>query len=157
MQPAAILPVQEFPLTQNGKLDREALAQSIATPEAAPQPAPALANQSLNTLAKIWQQVLGSSQPVSAAANFFDLGGDSLQLIEVHSELHRIGITNVTIIDLFAHPNLQDLAKYLETATLHLPQSQISSCQSMEQSAALRRAKRELLKQRFVPESTHVN
>jgi hypothetical protein len=45
--------------------------------------------------------------------NFFDLGGHSLLLIEVHSRLESIFEPAASVVDMFEYPTISTLAKYL--------------------------------------------
>ncbi len=77
MIPAAYVPLDAFPLTPNGKVNRKALpAPAVHSAESvkATQP-PTTPTETL--IAGIWQEVL-KVQQVSVFDNFFDLGGHSL-------------------------------------------------------------------------------
>jgi amino acid adenylation domain-containing protein len=86
MVPATYVRLDALPRTPNGKVDRNALpAPEGARPDLergflAPR------NPLEERLAKIWQTVLGVER-VGARDNFFDLGGHSLLLMPVISEL----------------------------------------------------------------------
>jgi hypothetical protein len=45
------------------------------------------------------------------------LGGDSLQVIEVHSELQKLFPSDVTVMDLFEHTTVAQIAKRLSGTT----------------------------------------
>src|SRR5262249_25957325 len=86
MVPTAFMKVDALPLDRNGKVRRQAL----------PAPERAAFNPDGDyvtphtylekTIATIWEQVLGLDK-VGANQNFFDLGGDSLLILQVHSKL----------------------------------------------------------------------
>jgi amino acid adenylation domain-containing protein len=91
MVPSRFVPLKEFPLTPNGKIDRRALP---APPAAQPAPAnsagPQTAMQRL--LAEVWRGALGV-EGVGLHDNFFDLGGHSLLSMQVIRELYeRTGV-----------------------------------------------------------------
>jgi amino acid adenylation domain-containing protein len=103
MVPAAFVRLDAFPVTFNGKLDREAL--------------PAMADQNLGhsafeppqgvveaAVARIWAEVL-RVQRVVRRDSFFGLGGDSLLMIRAMSRLRREGYV-VEAADFFAAPDL---------------------------------------------------
>ncbi len=72
MVPSAIVSLQEFPLTLNGKVDRKALpapTRERQTDEEIVPPRTPLERR----LAEIWKRVLGVSQ-IGVTDNFFDLG-----------------------------------------------------------------------------------
>ncbi|MBL1080366.1 hypothetical protein JK358_38835, partial [Nocardia sp. 2] len=79
MVPAAIMLLDQLPLTINGKLDKKALP----TPEytsGTPYRAPSTPAE--QALAEIFQRVL-SIERVGADDSFFDLGGNSLSAMRV--------------------------------------------------------------------------
>jgi hypothetical protein len=45
--------------------------------------------------------------------NFFDLGGQSLLMIQVHSKLQEVLNKNLTVIELFQYPTIHALAGYV--------------------------------------------
>ncbi|MGB3544142.1 MAG: condensation domain-containing protein, partial [Rubrivirga sp.] len=105
--------VDEWPLTPNGKTDRQALRQRAqdaeVRDEGQPYQPPADAAEQL--LADVWQQVLGR-QALSVEANFFQLGGDSIKAIQIASRCYRSGY-HLHIRDLFAQPTIRSLAPLL--------------------------------------------
>lgn len=82
--PSAIVPMASFPLTGNGKLDRNALPP----PEGARTPPPGLPPRSPLELeiARIWEELLGISSP-GVRADFFELGGHSLLVVRLLGQL----------------------------------------------------------------------
>jgi amino acid adenylation domain-containing protein/FkbM family methyltransferase len=112
MVPSAFVMLDELPLTRNGKVNREALpAPEAARPElganfAAPQ------TRIERALAVIWQQALGVER-VGVNDNFFDLGGHSLLMVQVHSRMREVLDSKVSMIEMFQHPTISALAKRL--------------------------------------------
>ena len=104
--PSALIVLPELPLNANGKVDRSRLPPPASGPVLAP------ANQTEQALADIWRRVLGVAE-ISRDANFFDLGGTSLQLIEAHAEIQRSLTPNVGLMDLFRDPSIGALAARL--------------------------------------------
>jgi amino acid adenylation domain-containing protein len=85
MVPGSYVWLRAMPMTSNGKLDRKALlapgrAQRRSSAERAPE------TGIEQELARIWEDVLGSAPP-SVSADFFDLGGDSLALLNLLTTL----------------------------------------------------------------------
>ncbi|RBL65887.1 hypothetical protein C3E98_040535, partial [Pseudomonas sp. MWU13-2625] len=76
MVPSDIVPIAEFPLNANGKLDRPALL--ALEPAAAPDDARLDATPIQLELVRIWRYVL-DNPAVDLTGRFFDYGGDSLQ------------------------------------------------------------------------------
>ena len=108
MIPSAFIELAAFPLTPNGKLDRKALP----TPEKLLAQESYVAPRNLleQEMATIWQEVL-QQEKVSVMANFFELGGHSLLAIQLVSNIKNTLELNITILDLFKHPTIADLAQ----------------------------------------------
>ncbi|WP_422766135.1 amino acid adenylation domain-containing protein [Pseudomonas hefeiensis] len=98
--------LEKMPVSPNGKLERKALpkADISASPKAYIAPVTALEQ----TLAAIWQSVLGREQ-VGVGDNFFELGGDSIISIQMVSRARQAGI-HFSPKDLFIHQTIQGLA-----------------------------------------------
>lgn len=61
---------------------------------------------------RLWSQLLGVAD-VPLDTPFFDLGGNSLLLFGVLSDLKKLGWTHLDMTDLFAHPTIRSLSKQL--------------------------------------------
>ncbi len=109
MVPAAIVTLERFPLTPNGKVDRKAL------------PAPARAALEFGAtsavtrdlldvqLIKLWEKVL-NVRPVGLRDNFFDLGGNSLGAVRLFSEMRKMFGRSFPLSVLFQAPTVEKLA-----------------------------------------------
>lgn len=111
MVPTAIVTLPAFPLTPNGKVDRNAMPEpdltSLATREyAAPKGHVEMA------LAEIWQQLLGVSR-VGRTDHFFELGGHSLLALRLIEGINATLGVEFALRDLFANPVLSQMAKQL--------------------------------------------
>ena len=112
MVPSLLIPMDAFPLTANGKIDRKALPiPKIA--EKSKQP-PQTEMEKL--IAEIWQDELALSD-VSRNDNFFYLGGDSLIGLRVASRIKQRIDVKVDIAEIFSMPILQDFCAELEKRT----------------------------------------
>jgi amino acid adenylation domain-containing protein len=113
MIPSAFEFLSALPRTPNGKLDRGALP-SPHRRAAAPNPADAVpASDMEQVVASVWRQVLGMEH-IGLDENFFDLGGDSLLLIKLLSQLREKVSPNIATIDLFRYPKIRLLAAFLD-------------------------------------------
>ena len=118
--PSAIVPLDTFPLTDNGKIDRRRLPapseiKSIGSAEtAAPRDAVEL------QLAALWEQVLGTSA-VGIRDNFFDLGGHSLLALRMFSAIERVFRKRLPLALLFQAPTIERLAAVLRDEGCSLP------------------------------------
>lgn len=98
MVPAIVVPLAAFPLNPSGKIDMAALPDpfmgsgSGSTPgqeqgaAAAAAAYVAPANQVEGVLQRIWTENLRLGQPISTAADYFVMGGTSLQVSPVTSK-----------------------------------------------------------------------
>jgi acyl-coenzyme A synthetase/AMP-(fatty) acid ligase/acyl carrier protein len=140
MVPAAFVTLASIPLTSNGKVDRAALPAPVAADGAGSAARPASAADDLEEkIALIWRGVLNRNE-VGARENFFDLGGDSLRLIEVHSRLRKELGVKLPITDLFEYPTIEALVRRLRPAP--------EPATPADDAAARARRQRELLAQR---------
>ena len=64
------------------------------------------------TVAAIWQELFDNPR-VSLEANFFDLGGHSLLLVQAHRKLQQALGRNLPIVTLLQHPTVRALARQL--------------------------------------------
>jgi Phosphopantetheine attachment site/AMP-binding enzyme C-terminal domain len=113
MIPATFTLLEELPLSPTGKVDRSKLPRPRTDP---PPGAAQLAagNETETMLLEIWRRVLGTGA-VGLNDNFFDLGGTSLQLIQVHATIASVMDSDLTIVDLFQYPRISALAARLAT------------------------------------------
>jgi amino acid adenylation domain-containing protein len=130
MIPSLFVSLDSFPLSTNGKTDRAALAQLEIQTKTAPQEFPQ--NGVEHTVAELWQRILDVPH-VGLDDNFFDLGGDSLLLVAVHSNLQKALHAEIPVTDLFEYTTVRKLAA-------HLGKKQPSSA---DLSDAQQRAKRQ--------------
>ena len=107
MIPGAIVIVDAFPLTPNGKLDRNALPrpdrEGSASETYEPPRTPAE-----ETMAKIWADVL-KVERVGVHDNFFDLGGHSLLATKVISRVRATFHIDLPLRSLFQAPTVAGL------------------------------------------------
>jgi amino acid adenylation domain-containing protein len=114
MVPWALVPLDAFPLTPSGKLDRRNLPAPEAVRRLGAEPAP-LRGPVEEVLAGIWAEVLGVER-VGADDNFFELGGHSLLATRVMSRLRSAFDIAMPLRALFEASTLADLAAQVETA-----------------------------------------
>jgi amino acid adenylation domain-containing protein len=109
--PSAITLLPAMPLTAAGKVDRAALpAPGRATPGRAIDDAPSADLERL--VLAIWKEVLGVPR-IGIDDNFFEIGGNSLAIIDVRLRLTRALGRPVLVVDLFRFPTVRGLAAHL--------------------------------------------
>jgi amino acid adenylation domain-containing protein len=110
MIPSTFVTLQAWPLTRHGKIDRRALpAPDAGEHQAEFRPPETEVEQ---VLAGIWAQVLGLAS-VGTRDNFFDLGGHSLLLAKVQTQLTEAFGLDLPVMDLFRYPTIRSLAAYI--------------------------------------------
>ena len=113
MVPAAVVVLDRLPISPNGKLDRQALPapERDRSDVTFVPPRSDLERQ----IAALWAEVLGVGA-VGLADNFFDLGGHSLLLVQVHRRLREQLGLDVSIVELFQFPTIESLARHVTSA-----------------------------------------
>ena len=109
MIPSRFVMLDSFPLTPNGKVDRNALsAMEDSLPE---QKTTVVAPR--NTLEKqlsdAWKKLL-NLQDVGITENFFALGGHSLLAVQLMAEIKKVTGQQVPVLTLFQSPTIEQLA-----------------------------------------------
>lgn len=110
MVPAAVMVLDEIPLSPNGKLDRKAL------------PAPALQTKQFRApaspveeiVAGVFAEVLGIDRALGADDDFFELGGNSLVATRVAARIGTALDANVPVAMIFEAPTVAKLAVRVE-------------------------------------------
>jgi amino acid adenylation domain-containing protein len=114
MVPAAFVVLPAWPLTPNGKIDREALpppAEWSAGPASREKVA---LNPTEQTIAQIWSEILGRRE-IGPHVNFFELGGHSLFAARVVSRLNHALEAGFSVRALFDHPTVAELARLVDS------------------------------------------
>jgi len=112
MVPAKFALVDLLPLTPNGKLDRDALPEPIPAIQEPGKEFAGPGSEIEKDLSLIWTQVL-NLEKVSITSNFFQLGGDSINAIQVISRAKKQGI-RLSLKHLYQYQNIAELAAAAE-------------------------------------------
>ncbi len=91
MVPAAFVPLDAFPLTPNGKIDRRALPAPDWSGNGRSSLYVAPRTPEEQTMARIWAEVLRLEQ-VGVNDNLFELGADSLHVFQIAARANKAGI-----------------------------------------------------------------
>jgi MGT family glycosyltransferase len=108
MIPSKWMLVEKWPLTFNNKIDKNALPD----PELEWQEPAGDDNSIEGKLKNIWRRLLGISS-IDVSDHFFDIGGDSLQLIKLRFEISTHFQIELPAVDLFRHLTIRELAELL--------------------------------------------
>lgn len=96
------------PATEMRRAARPELVHAVGQ---APSTAPASAQEAEQIFSRIWAQLLGVAT-VGVDDNFFDLGGDSILVIDVIAHAREEGF-ELTPVAIFEHPTVRALARHL--------------------------------------------
>ncbi len=131
MVPDAIVQLESWPLTANGKLDRRGLPDPQPPAQDSYQPPQGRVEE---ILAAVWAEVLGVER-VGRHDSFFALGGDSILSLKVVARARRHGLM-LAPKQLFQQLSLQALAQQIErsddTGDVAVPPNRIpAGCQAI--------------------------
>jgi amino acid adenylation domain-containing protein len=112
MLPSHFVPMPEFPLTPSGKVDRRKLLSqgAIHAPTVESMVSPRTGIE--RAIAAVWRELLGIND-LGLHDNFFDVGGHSLLVVQMHDKLQQSLNMALSITDLFQYPSIASLAEYL--------------------------------------------
>jgi thioesterase domain-containing protein/acyl carrier protein len=110
--PAAIVVLEDLPLTVNGKLDYRALPAPDYQGGRGYQPP---VNEVEETLAGIYGEILGLDR-VGVEDSFFDLGGDSLSAMRLITAINTTMEADLSVRTLFQAPTVRSLSQQLGKA-----------------------------------------
>ncbi|MCP4146699.1 MAG: amino acid adenylation domain-containing protein, partial [bacterium] len=154
MIPSYFVPLEKFPLTPNGKIDRKALPEPgdgarIAKEYQAPT------NEIEEKLVEIWQDVLGLEK-IGITDNFFEIGGHSLKAINIIAKIMRTFQVELLLTTLFKKPFIKDLAQNISTSeTAHF--TAIENIEKKDYYPVSAAQKRMFALNRFAPDSVNYN
>jgi amino acid adenylation domain-containing protein/non-ribosomal peptide synthase protein (TIGR01720 family) len=124
MLPAWFVPLENLPLTANGKVDRKALP-SLQELKQHRDAAPALpGNDMEERVAGAWKAVLGLDT-IDIHENFFSLGGDSIKAIQIAAHLHNNGLCLETQTILH-FPTVAQQAMEVKSVERSIPQEPVT-------------------------------
>jgi acyl carrier protein len=114
MVPSAFVLMEALPLTPNGKVDRKALpAPERPRSESATHQPPN--NDVERAIVSVLHELLGASD-TGVDDNFFDLGANSLMMVQASVRLRSLLGRPVPLVRMFQHPTARALAAALGTA-----------------------------------------
>ena len=123
MIPAALIELEQLPLSPAGKIDRQALPKpesferSVELGQESPQ------DQLEVQLTRIWEQLLGCR--VGLLDDFFELGGHSLMAVRLFVEMEKVFGRTLPLATLFAAPTIEQLASVLRRQGWQAPYSSL--------------------------------
>jgi acyl carrier protein len=115
MVPAGYLRVDRLPLLPSGKVNRGALASSLAIGLREEAELVEPRNETETKLAEIWKELLQVEEE-GIEQNFFELGGHSLLALQVTARIRRTFDVELPVKNVFEAPTIAGLAVELEKA-----------------------------------------
>ncbi|MBW4564787.1 MAG: amino acid adenylation domain-containing protein [Mojavia pulchra JT2-VF2] len=112
MVPSAVVELQKLPLSPNGKIDRRALPVPEIQRLDLKQTYEAPNSEIERAIAKVWQEIL-HLEKVGINDNFFDLGGNSLLMVQVNHKFRENLHCDISVVEMFQNPTIKSLAKYI--------------------------------------------
>ncbi|MBD9358030.1 non-ribosomal peptide synthetase/type I polyketide synthase [Methylomonas albis] len=143
MVPAVIVPLTEMPLTSHGKVDRLALpVPDRSRPDRAEDFMPP-GNDIERQIAAVWQEILQLDN-VGIRDNFFDIGGNSLLILQAYQKLQALLPTDCLVVELFKYPTISALAAFIgnDTAPIQVDYEVIKNRVSRQKAAVDQQARR---------------
>jgi amino acid adenylation domain-containing protein len=111
MVPAHIVVLDKMPLNSSEKIDRKALPKPningsniIASP----------VSDTEKKLSQIWANLL-NIQNISISSNFFDIGGNSLLVISMVSQIEKLLKINIEPVTIMQYSSIRNLAEYIDS------------------------------------------
>jgi len=112
MLPRHYVWLEKFPLTSNGKLDREKLleyqAETLGDKQAYVPPS----GECEKVIEEVWKALL-NTEKVGVNDNFFDIGGNSILLMNMLAAFPEYIKDKVQVMDIFKYPTIRELSKYI--------------------------------------------
>ncbi|MGW4492362.1 thioester reductase domain-containing protein [Streptomyces sp. NPDC004376] len=113
MMPSRFVVLSELPKLPNGKVNRSALPNDVPgetadTTYVAPRTAVEI------QLSRIWRDLLGVSE-ISVQSSFFDLGGDSMTVVQMSERVREAYHVKLNLRRLFENPTIEQLARMVSS------------------------------------------
>lgn len=117
MVPSRFIRLERLPLNTNGKVDRKQLAAMDLSRVIRPMERK---SELEHEIYDYWVSVLGHNQ-FNAEDSFFEVGGDSIRILQLHEKIESRYPDRIKVTDLFSYTTIRKIASYIErpdTATL---------------------------------------
>jgi amino acid adenylation domain-containing protein len=108
--------VDQFPLTENGKLDKKRLLALFESNEGKDPKILPLKNSIHERVSNIWQEVLNKNM-IGIHDNFFELGGHSLKAARAISRINKEYAVQLDLKALFTNPTIESLCHEISKST----------------------------------------
>lgn len=144
MVPSSLTVLDEMPLTTHGKIDRANLPAPQESAHESADIFTAPGTDIEEQIARVWRTCL-MNEKIGLHDNFFDIGGNSLLLLQVFKGIQHVLPKDFALIDLFRFPTIGSLVRHLnakQSAVISVP-SIIADRTSVKKAAAANQASRQ--------------
>ncbi|WP_328345310.1 non-ribosomal peptide synthetase [Micromonospora sp. NBC_00421] len=117
MRPSSFVIMDELPINASGKIDERALPAVSVDAAAESTPVEQLNDIERTMLTEAFGPILGRVD-FSKTASFFDLGGTSLQAVQLMSKIKKLFSTTISLVVFFNDSSVQSMALEVERARL---------------------------------------
>jgi natural product biosynthesis luciferase-like monooxygenase protein len=138
MAPAVVMFLEALPLTANGKIDRRSLPNPDGRRPDLTGGYVAPRSQLEQVIVQVWREAL-KVEKVGVQDNFFDLGGHSLLMAQVHGQLREALQRDLPLVKLLEYPTVSALARYLSQDSDPASVFQPAYDRAQKQQASLKR------------------
>jgi hybrid polyketide synthase/nonribosomal peptide synthetase ACE1 len=121
MRPAMMISLDRMPISNHFKLDRKAI-NNLEFPQSSQRDLASLAIDLTETeshLIDVWESVISkelvSFHEINKGSDFFHVGGNSLLLVNLKSEINKIFGVDLPLVELFQASTLEDMASRVQS------------------------------------------
>ncbi|MGD9851048.1 MAG: amino acid adenylation domain-containing protein [Nitrospirales bacterium] len=115
MIPSEFVVLTEFPLTPNGKIDRQSLVNMRGKPSDHAKTSARPENNLQRQLVGIWERLL-DIQGIGIDDHYFDLGGHSILALQLFTEIEHLTGIRLPLATLFKAPTIRQLVLTLQSS-----------------------------------------
>lgn len=113
MIPDHFVRIDEIPFLTTGKINKNALIDCADNIINKSKEDNSKGNDTEKIVLEIWKKVL-NCEKVGVDDNFFNIGGNSLKLMRLHSEIEKYFPGQMGIVDMFSNFTVRKIAKFIE-------------------------------------------
>lgn len=146
--PPAFVPVEyhlveALPLNPNGKVDRRVISGFFKASARVAEDYHPL-NDAERRIADAIREVIGADRAIGPDVNFFDVGANSLHLVQLQAKLSAETGHELSVVDIFEHSTVRRLASFLGREEPPPPTSEtdVAAQRAEKQRAAIRQQRR---------------
>ncbi|APO47198.1 hypothetical protein BS614_26200 [Paenibacillus xylanexedens] len=114
MVPLSITIMERLPLMDSGKLNRNMLPQPVFTRDSLSQKYEQPVTDTELFLVRTWQELLPYSSNIGIDDSFFDLGGNSLRIVQMKERIEQQYPAKLTVADLFTHRTIRNISMFID-------------------------------------------